>query len=133
MMKYKHKNENDTLVEMRFLEGVSNRLGDHEGTLKALGDLYTRAGFIEKGLRTDLQLVALCPEDPMVWYNLGCSYALSGETDSAFDALNRAVDLEYLDVAWMLEDDDLKALRGDMRFEKLLLRMAEAEQEQHFK
>ncbi|MDD4736990.1 MAG: hypothetical protein PHP44_12900 [Kiritimatiellae bacterium] len=128
-MKQGHKNKKDTLVEMRFLEGVCSRLVDHEDALKALGDLYTRAGLVEKGLQTDLKLVGLCPMDPMVWYNLGCSYALSGQMDHAFESLNQAVDLGYADADWIMEDEDLKALRGDQRFKRLLLRMTDTDRD----
>ncbi len=117
------------MIEIRFLEGVNRRLADHESTLKALGDLYTRSGFVDKGLDTDLKLVALCPDDPMVWYNLGCSYALSGKAERAFDALNRAVELGYADRNWMMEDEDLQTLRKDLRFEHLLFRMTGDNQE----
>ena len=119
------------LVEIRFLEGVSRRLADHEQVLKALGDLYTRAGLVHEGLVTDRRLVELCPEDSMVWYNLGCSLALTGKTDEALDALNQAVDLGYDDAHWMSRDEDLQSLREEFRFNQLLLRIKENEEPHH--
>ena len=119
------------LVEIRFLEGVSRRLADHEQVLKALGDLYTRAGLVNEGLVTDRKLVELCPEDPMVWYNLGCSLALTGKTSEALEALKQAVNLGYDDAHWMSRDDDLKSLREEFHFNRLLLRIKEKEETHH--
>ena len=103
-------------VELQFLEGVRVRCPRHVGALKALGDLYTRAGRIDEGLDVDERLVRLCPRDDMVWYNLGCSYALVGQGDRAFHALGRAVDLGYRDAEWMREDQDLASLRDGPAF-----------------
>lgn len=68
----------------------------------------------------DERLSRLCAEDPLVWYNLACSLALSARTDDAFDALTRAVELGYDDYEWMKKDSDLLSLHGDARFESLL-------------
>ena len=112
----------ERLREIAFLEAVRQRCPRHVGTLKALGDLYTRTGRVEDGLRVDLRLVRLCPRDDMVWYNLGCSYALTGHSERAFHALERAVDLGYDDAGWMNRDEDLASLRCDPRFTRLLNR-----------
>lgn len=111
-------------VEIGFLEGVRTRLGDDVPTLKALADLYTRAGRLADGLALDLRLAGLCPDDALVRYNLACSYAVTGSPDEAFDALSRAVELGYRDGLWMKHDEDLKTLRGDPRFQSLIERLA---------
>ena len=49
------ENKTDNLVELRFLESVLKRQPNDTSVLKALADLYTRAGQIEEGLRLDLQ------------------------------------------------------------------------------
>jgi len=113
-------NEHSDQVEMRFLEGVRNRCPKDSRVLKALGDLYTRAGNLEKGLDVDRDLVRMCPDEPDVWYNLGCSHALVGEKEAAFNALSRAVELGYSDRDWMSRDDDLRSIRNDPRFRSLL-------------
>ena len=91
--------------------------------LKALGDLYTSVGRVNEGLQIDLTLSKMCPTESEVWYNLGCSYALTGEKEQALHALVRSVDLGYKDLHWMCRDTDLASLRGDERFEALLLRL----------
>lgn len=106
--------------ELEFLQAVARRLPEDVGILRALADLYTRTGAYADGLRADERLSRLCAEDPMVWYNLACSLALSKRNDDALDALSRAVELGYDDYEWMKKDTDLAALHGDARFESIL-------------
>jgi tetratricopeptide (TPR) repeat protein len=109
--------------EIRFLEGIVRRLPTHVPSLKTLGDLYTRAGLIREGLETDLLLANLRPDDDMVWYNLACSHALSGEPERAMKALRRAVNLGYSDAEWMASDADLESLHDLPGFRLLLARI----------
>lgn len=106
--------------ELKFLERLAERLPADEALLKTLGDLYTRAGFYEKGLAMDRRLVVLCPDQATVWYNLGCSLALVGRRAEALAALRRAVELGYRDGEWMSRDEDLRSLRDDAEFRALL-------------
>jgi len=106
--------------ELEFLQAVARRLPDDTNVMRALGDLYTRTGAYAEGLRVDESLSRLCAEDPVVWYNLACSLALSDRIDDAFDALNRAVELGYNDYDAMKKDADLARLHGDARFESIL-------------
>jgi beta-lactamase regulating signal transducer with metallopeptidase domain/tetratricopeptide (TPR) repeat protein len=53
-------------------------------------------------------------------YNLGCAYAVAGNTDAALKALQSAID-RGLDIAdYITGDDDLDSLRNDPRFEALV-------------
>ena len=106
--------------ELEFLQAIARRLPEDTGVLRALADLYTRTGAYEDGLRADERLSRLCAEDPVVWYNLACSLALSSRPDDAFDALSRAVELGYNDYEAMKKDPDLASLHGDARFESIL-------------
>jgi Flp pilus assembly protein TadD len=112
------------LVELSFLEGVAARLPGDTGVLKAVGDLYTRAGRYEDGLKVDCRLAALCPADSLVWYNLGCSQALLGQRSAALQSLRRAVKLGYSDHEWMSSDADLRSLREEKAFKTLLRRLS---------
>lgn len=107
-------------VEMSFLESVRRRLPAHQRTLEALGHLYTRTGRFADGLQVDEALTRLRPEDPVAWYNLACSQALTGQPESALQALGRALELGYDDVEWIRGDPDLKSLQDDPRFQALL-------------
>lgn len=111
-------------VEMGFLEALRNRCPHHRLILEALGELYTRAGRFSDGLMVDLELTRVCPGEALVWYNLGCSYALLGRKDDAFRALSRAVELGYADSRWMNRDTDLESIRMDPRFKVLLKKIA---------
>jgi len=124
-MSYKpvRKNNAKRDVEIQFLESVNRRIPDHLLALKALGDLYTTSGRIEEGLDVDKKLSSLCPDDSLVWYNLGCSLSLTGANDEALEALQQAVRLGYSDSAWMRKDEDLQTLRHDPRFKDILLQI----------
>lgn len=108
------------VVELKFLEKISARLPEDIGVLQALAELYTKVGNYEEGLVNDIRLSQLVPIDDLVWYNLGCSYALTQRLDEAFEALSKAIDLGYGDYDWMKGDVDLGNLHGDPRFESLL-------------
>ncbi|MDK2858679.1 MAG: hypothetical protein PWQ29_499 [Verrucomicrobiota bacterium] len=117
------KNNEELLAdkqELEFLQAVAGRLPEDIDVMRALGDLYTRTGAYAEGLRVDERLSRLCAEDPLVWYNLSCSLALSDRADDALEALGRAVELGYDDYEWMKKDPDLSALHGDARFESIL-------------
>ncbi|SIO65774.1 hypothetical protein SAMN05444166_7829 [Singulisphaera sp. GP187] len=108
--------------EIEFLGRVLDRdpffadaLRVHANNLAAKG-LYTRA------LQIDRRLVRLMPERSIPWYNLACSYAVLGITDPAFAALQRALDLGYRHIDHVRRDPDLKSLRRDPRFARLLRR-----------
>ncbi len=108
------------VVELEFLEKIALRLPEDLEVLQALAELYTKTGKYEKGLAIDLQLSQLLPNDDLVWYNLGCSHALTRHPDEAFEALTKAIDLGYGDYDWMKADQDLAYLNADPRFESLL-------------
>jgi tetratricopeptide (TPR) repeat protein len=114
----------DLDVEISFLEGVIRRDPNYVEALQILGDAYTKRGDYERGLEIDRRLAALCPNDSLVLYNLACSLALTHQKDEAFRALERAIALGYRDVRWLQRDDDLKPLRDDPRFEKLIQKLS---------
>ena len=106
--------------ELEFLPRIAGRLPEDTEVMRALGDLYTRTGKTAEGLQVDERLSRLCSEDPVVWYNLACSFALSERKEDALDALARALELGYDDYEWMKKDTDLSSLHGEPRFESML-------------
>lgn len=88
--------------------------------LRAQANLLVRAGQLAKALQLDRRLVKLQPDRPIPWYNLACSYAVLGLNEPAFFALQRALELGYRPLRHVLRDPDLKALRRDPRFSRLL-------------
>lgn len=109
--------------ETAFLESLARRCPQDVEVLKALSDLYTQVGRYAEGLKADLDLSRLCAGEPLVWYNLACSYALTANPDEALSALAHAVDLGYRDYGWIRQDADLASIRQDQRFQALLQRL----------
>ena len=99
----------DTKIE--FMEGLVQRDPDYVDALQLLGDHYTQRGRYEQGLKVDEQLSRLEPANPLVFYNLACSYSLIGEVDLAATALEKALALGYRDLKWLAKDPDLRTLR----------------------
>ena len=106
-------------VEIGFLQGVVRRDPDFVEALQVLGDAYTKRGRFDAGLEVDEALSKLCPTDPMVLYNLACSYALTKRHDQAALALLRALEVGYADLKWLLKDPDLESLRKHPAFDKI--------------
>ena len=109
--------------EVGFLEEILRGDPCEESSLILLAHLYTQRGEYAKGLALDGRLAKLRPEDPIVFYNLACSFALQGRLDEAFMALERAVALGYRELAHMLSDPDLEQLRADPRFNSFCRRL----------
>ncbi|MDN3515804.1 MAG: hypothetical protein NG747_15620 [Candidatus Brocadia sp.] len=103
-----------------FLEGILERNANYVDCLVYLGNAYTARGMYEKGLLVDQKLSRLRPNDPLVQYNLACSYALLKNIDAAFEALEKAIALGYKDIYHLEKDKDLAHLREDDRYRKLL-------------
>src|SRR3972149_5633061 len=83
----------DLEFEIRFFEGISRRDPRFVEALQILGDAYTLTGQWKKGLHIDKRLAKLCPDNPLVFYNLACSYSLVNKLDDAFGALRAAINL----------------------------------------
>ena len=57
------------------------------------------------------------------YYNLGCGYAILGEKDRAFVALDKAVSMGYNSKNQYVNDPDLNSLKSDKRYEALLTKL----------
>ncbi|MBN1869704.1 MAG: hypothetical protein JW847_03905 [Candidatus Omnitrophica bacterium] len=118
-------NKDDVAFEINFYNGLIRRNPNFVEALVALGDLYTKAGMYQEGLAVDEKLVQLKPEDPIVLYNLACSYSLLNEIDKAFRAFKKAIHCGYYDFEHLEQDSDLSNLRRDRRFQQYLARIKE--------
>ncbi|MCX7702826.1 MAG: HEAT repeat domain-containing protein [Planctomycetota bacterium] len=63
------------------------------------------------------------PNDSVLHYNMACAYALLGHKELAFEHLEKAFEYGYRDAAHTEADEDLRSLRDDDRFKRLLERM----------
>jgi len=113
-MKRSEQRDLDTRIE--FMEGLVRRDPNYVDALQLLGDHYTERGRLQEGLKVDERLARLQPEDPLVFYNLACSYSLTDQFERATLALERALQLGYRDFTWLARDPDLKKLRQQPAF-----------------
>ena len=109
--KLTREQQRDLDIKIGFMEGVVRRDPGYVEALQVLGDDYTKRGRYVAGLKVDEQLSHLRPDDPLVQYNLACSYSLTGNFNQAAAALGRALDLGFSDLKWLAKDPDLAALR----------------------
>lgn len=116
----KRPTEEDFLYEISFYEGLLEKNPNYSEVLSLLSELYTKTGQHEKGLATDLRLTKLRPEDPIVHYNLACSYSLLCRPKEALEALERSMSLGYSDFNFLQKDKDLQSLREDPAYQALL-------------
>ena len=108
----------DSVFQIQFYEAILKRKSDFIQVLIALGDLYTREGFYQKGLDIDKRLARLRPYNAVVLYNLACSYSLVGDTPNAFKSIQKAIECGYDDLAHLEQDADLDNLRKDLDFQQ---------------
>ena|SRR6185436_1231100 len=109
--KLTRKELKDLDVRISFLEGLLRRDPGYIEALQLLGDHYTQRGEFNLSLRVDERLSQLEPRNPLVFYNLACSYSLNGDLDQAGLALEQAISLGYNDFKWLSRDPDLRQLR----------------------
>ncbi|GAB3752735.1 hypothetical protein GCM10028795_22310 [Lysobacter olei] len=77
----------------------------------------------EAGRRSIETALAMRPDDYGTLYNAACFYALLGETDTALDLLERAINTGEGFPEWIEHDDDLANLRPLSRFRALIARL----------
>src|SRR5512141_945545 len=80
--------------------------------LARLGDLSKAVEYADRSLAID-------PEDPMLLYNVACTYVALKRYDDAMNCLERAVDKGFGHKEWIDHDPDLDPLRPNMRFQAL--------------
>jgi tetratricopeptide (TPR) repeat protein len=111
--------QRDLDTKIQFMEGLVRRDPEYVDALQILGDHYTQRGRFPEGLTVDEKLAHLEPQNPLVFYNLACSYSLTDQFARAVAALHRAIDLGYRDFKWLAKDPDLKKLRAQPAYDEL--------------
>ena len=71
----------DLDVKITFMEGIVRRAPEYIEALQILGDHYTQRGHFDNSLKVDKKLSRLEPKNPLVFYNLACSYSLTDQFD----------------------------------------------------
>jgi tetratricopeptide (TPR) repeat protein len=108
--------------EIDFLARVLDRDPFFVDAIRVLGNHLAAKGEYARVLQLDRRLVRLVPDNAIAWYNLACTYAVLGVIDPAFAALQRSLELGYRLLDRLRQDPDLKTLRRDPRFLRLLRR-----------
>ena len=106
-------------LQIKFMEGIVRRDPLYVDALQLLGDHYTQRGKYAQSLEVDERLSRLQPDDPLVYYNLACSYSLNRQFDLAVAALEKALNLGYRDLNWLAKDPDLRQLRKHSLFQRI--------------
>jgi tetratricopeptide (TPR) repeat protein len=108
--------------EIEFLGRVLERDPYFVEAIRVQANNLAAKGEYTRALQLDRRLVRLIPENSIAWYNLACSYAVLGMIDPAFYSLQRSLELGYQYLDRLRKDPDLKILRRDPRFVRLLRR-----------
>ncbi len=108
--------------ELEFLARLLERDPFNADALRVHGNNLAAKGEYARALQVDRRLVRLLPDRAIPWYNLACSYAVLGMIDTAFSALQSALELGYRHFDHLRHDPDLKPLRHDPRLSRLLRR-----------
>jgi tetratricopeptide (TPR) repeat protein len=108
--------------EIDFLSRVLERDPFYVDALRVQANNLAAKGQFARALQIDRRLVRLVPDNAIEWYNLACSYTVLGMVEPGFCALQRSLELGYSFVARLRRDPDLKVLRRDPRFTRLLRR-----------
>jgi len=83
------------------------------GTLATQGDTERALEFARKS-------VAIDPDDPMLLYNIACTYARLGRPEESLTTLEHAVDKGYGHKDWVEHDPDFDSIRDTPRFQAIL-------------
>jgi tetratricopeptide (TPR) repeat protein len=111
--------EEDIHFEISFYESLLQKDPNFIDALIPLAENYTRVGRYEDGLKIDLKLAELLPNEPTIHYNLACSYSLLNKITQAAEALKKALTLGYKDFEHIQEDPDLSNLRAQPDYQEI--------------
>lgn len=106
--------------ELDFFAKLLERDPYYPEVVRAHAANLARKGEWTRALAMDRRLTRLQPDRPIPWYNLACSYSLLGLVEPGLKALQRALDLGYPQLDWAIRDPDLKVLRRDPRFVRMI-------------
>lgn len=113
----------DSEYEISFYENLIQKKPDFIEALACLGDLYSKKERYHDGLVVDRKLALLRPEDPVIYYNLACSYSLTGNVEGSLENIKLAIEKGYSDFRYLEADQDLTNLRDDKRFKQYFSRI----------
>lgn len=113
----------DLDIQIGFLEGVVRRDPRYVEALQFLSDCYLLRGSYQLGLQVDEVLIHLQPQDPQQFFNLACSYSMTGQMKAAVDALSLAIDYGYNDWKWIARESSLEGFRQSPFYAEVLAKI----------
>ena len=77
----------------------------------------------ERAAQYAARAIAVDPEDPMLLYNVACTYGVLGKTDECLNALEQAVSKGWGDRSWLEHDSDMDSIRDTARYKAIVQAM----------
>ena len=81
---------------------------------------FARLGEVDRAAELAKRALAIDPDDPMLLYNVACTYAQLHKPNEALDCLESAVDKGYGHKEWIEHDGDFAPIRDTPRFKAIL-------------
>lgn len=80
---------------------------------------FAIVGEPDKAIEFAERSMAIDPDDPVLLYNVACTYSVLGKHDEAISCLERAVDKGFGHKEWLDHDPDLAPIRSNPRFQAI--------------
>lgn len=96
---------------------------ENENAVFMYGYTLHMAGDVKNALPIHKQAAKFEQFRPIATYNIGCAYALLGESDKALKSLEQAVEYGFSQLSQFDEDPDLDSLRSTSGFALLMARV----------
>jgi adenylate cyclase len=112
----------------RSAAAIERHLELNPSDVRALGHGAGVMALLGKGAEMQQMIdraAALRPDDYGNLATLACAAMLAGDAEQALDFLERAAATGQGDREWLMQDNDLKPLHGNPRFEALIARMGD--------
>ena len=77
----------------------------------------------ERAVQYAERAIAVDPEDPMLLYNVACTYGVLGKTEECLNALEQAVSKGWGDRSWLEHDSDMDSIRDTARYKAIVQAM----------
>jgi len=110
----------DYVAAIKILEEFLQANPARPGAWNILGTAYLRTGEFDKALQAFAKTINSPQFKSQSLYNSACVYALKNNKEEAFKLLQQLRSSGSFDMSLILSDDDLKGLRVDARFDKLI-------------
>ncbi len=101
-------------------EALTRQYPDSGEAWYLLGYCVHASGDLDRAIEIHIKAASFNDRKQRPLYNLACAYALKGEEDKAFAALDEAMAAGWNSPDYLVQDGDWTALRGDPRFKAAL-------------